>query len=146
MGKGRTWCISFEDEAKKDADVKVKWKVKNKDGTESTLAGTWEGYKKGDKPDKKAARLHDRLSQPPMNEFVSVTRAGNTVCFRLKDGARWEDINGVAVGDQSGQTFDIYDDDDPEGDSDIFLETVRFSIAGTPQPPCHTSLIGRGFA
>jgi len=131
MGKGRTWCISFEDEAKKDGDVKIKWKLKNKDGTETTLPGTWEGYKKGDQPDKKASRFHDRLSQPPMNELVSVVRAGNTVCFRLKDGARWDDINGVEIGDQSGQTFDIYDDDDPDGDSE-FLETVRFSLAGTP--------------
>lgn len=147
MGKGRTWCISFEDVARKDGDVSVKWKVQNPDGSQSEIPGTWHGYKKGDPPDKKAQRFHDQLRQPPNNRLVSVTRAGNTVCFQLKDEAPWVDINGVEIGDQSGQTFDIYDDP-PDSDKNLYahgpVEAVRFRLEGTPRTPDAEVRLGLG--
>lgn len=105
--KGRTWCISFEDTAKKDGDVQIKYIVIDASGVRREIRGTWEGYKAGDPPDKKAKRFFDALNSPPYNALVGVTRAGNTVCFQLKDGAPYQDIIGVEVGDQSGQNSDI---------------------------------------
>lgn len=132
--KGRTWCISFEDKAKKDGDVQVKYTVIDATGERREIRGTWEGYKVGDPPDKKAKRFFDKLNSPPYNDLVGATRAGNTVCFQLKDGAPYQDIIGVEVGDQSGQHFDIYDDPPQEQhvNQEVDLEVVRFRIEGTP--------------
>ena len=130
--KGRTWCIEFLDAATKDGDVQIKYKVTSADGKPRDINGVWEGYKAGDSPEKKAKRFFTALNSPPYNRLVSVVRAGKTVCFQLKDNAPYQDINGFEVGDQSGQTFNIYDDqpDKNDVDSSEFLETVRFRIAG----------------
>ena len=100
--KGRTWCIEFLDSAKKDGDVQIKYKVTGADGAPRDINGVWEGYKAGDTPDKKAKRFFTALNSPPYNRLVGVVRAGNTVCFQLKDNAPYQDINGFEVGDQSG--------------------------------------------
>ncbi|WDE09151.1 hypothetical protein SG34_030765 [Thalassomonas viridans] len=132
--KGRTWCIEFLDVATKDGDVQVKYKVTGADGKPRDINGVWEGYKKGDSPDKKASRFFNALNSPPYNRLVNVVRAGKTVCFQLKDNAPYQDINGFEVGDQSGQTFNIYDDkpDNNEAPAGEFLETVRFRLDGIP--------------
>ncbi len=129
--KGRTWCISFQDVAKKDGDVQVKYTVIDAGGNKQEIRGVWEGYKKGDTPDKKAERFFNALNSPPYNSLVAVTRAGNTVCFQLKDDAPYQDIAGVEVGDQTGQNFHVYDDPAPDGQT-ADLETVRFRIEGAP--------------
>ena len=144
--KGRTWCIEFLDAATKDGDVQVKYKVTGTDGKVRDINGVWEGYKKGDSPDKKATRFFNALNSPPYNRLVNVVRAGKTVCFQLKDNAPYQDINGFEVGDQSGQTFNIYDDkpDDNQGDTGEFLETVRFRFDGTPSTPDGVVRLGLG--
>ena len=45
--KGRTWCIGFQDEAKKDGDVQIKYMVADALGKTQEIKGIWEGYKKG---------------------------------------------------------------------------------------------------
>lgn len=130
--KGRTWCIDFQDSAKKDGDVQIKYTVIDASGARREIRGTWEGYKKGDSPEKKAERFFTRLNSPPYNQLVGVKRAGNLVCFQLKDNAPYQDILGVEVGDQTGQNFHVFDDPADESSTED-LEVVRFRIAGVPQ-------------
>ena len=144
--KGRTWCVEFLDSAKKDGDVRIKYMVTDPDGLPREINGTWEGYKAGDTPDKKATRFYNALNSPPYNRLVSVIRAGNTVCFQLKDDAPYSDINGMTIGDETGQTFNIYDDP-PEEDGasePVFLETVRLSLAGLPVSQTGVVRLGLG--
>lgn len=130
--KGRTWCIEFLDEAKKDGDISVTWTVIN-NGIQQNLAGTWEGYKKGMTARQKADRFYNKLSTDPgMSQLVSVVRAGNTVCFQLKEAAPYDDIAGIRIGDETGQTFRIFDDPErtPRQERAHHLETVRFALSG----------------
>ncbi len=127
--KGRTWCIGFQDDAKKDGDVQLKYLVTDAQGKPDEIEGVWEGYKAGDTAEMKATRFFNALKSPPYNALVRVARAGTTVCFQLKDNAPYQDINGIQVGDQTGQTFNVYDDLDPEVFTDP-LETVRFRLEG----------------
>jgi len=144
--KGRTWCIEFLDSAKTDGNVKVKWKLTDANGAPFERDGNWSGYKAGDSPDKKAKRFFTALNTPPFNQLCGVNRAGNTVCFQLKDSAPYRDINGIEVGDQTGQTFNIYDDvpDDSAIDASKFLDTVRFRIKGVPVTPNSIVRLGVG--
>ena len=140
MAKGRTWCISFDEDAKKAGDVKVKWKVTDENGNERTIDGTWEGYTAGMKARDKRDRFFNRITSPPMNQFVEAIKAGNLVCFQLKDNAPYADIAGVEVGDQTGQKFNVFDDIEKKE----FLETLRFGIEGTPKNPKGTVGLGIG--
>ena len=141
--KGRTWCISFEDSAKKDGDVQVKYKVTDAAGNPREIKGVWEGYKVGDTPNDKAMRFFKALKSPPYSDLVAVTRAGNTVCFQLKDNAPYQDINGVEVGDQTGQNFNIYDGPSPT-EPTVSLEVVQFRIEGIPVSPNGEVRLGLG--
>ena len=130
MAKGRTWCIDFQTAATQAGDVSVKYRVKHPDGTIEELSGSWEGYAQGMTPDAKATRFFERLStDPSMNSLVNVSRAGNTVCFQLKDGAKYDDIEGIDVGDETGQIIHVYDDPAPDETLPQGpLDTVRLSL------------------
>jgi hypothetical protein len=136
--KGRTWCISFKDDAKKDGDITLKWKVIGQDGKPQELPGTWEGYRRGLTARQKADRFFEKLTTT-YSRLVGATRAGNLVCFQLKDEAPYKDIAGVEVGDETGQTFDIFDDT-----KENFIETVRFRIQGIPMTPTGYVRLGIG--
>ncbi len=137
--KGRTWCINFLDSARSSGDVTVKWKVIS-GGQERELRGRWEGYTKGMTARQKAGRFYDRLrNDPQLSRMVAVTRSGNLVCFQLRDGAPFDDIGGIDIGDETGQTFHVFDDSDTP-----VLETGRFRLAGRPESPDGKVRLGVG--
>ncbi|MEM7156913.1 MAG: hypothetical protein AAF799_28945 [Myxococcota bacterium] len=131
MAKGRTWCIDFQTAATKAGDVSVKYRVKLPNGMIQELNGSWQGYPIGMTPDAKATRFFRRLSTDPnMSSLVNVSRAGNTVCFQLKDGAPYDDIEGIEVGDETGQIIHTYDDPPPADTSPLGpLDTVRLVLS-----------------
>lgn len=132
MGKGRTWCINFLDDAKSAGDIKVKWKIIEPGGRPRELPGEWAGYTKGMTAREKADRFYNKLKNDPgMSKDINVTRSGNLVCFQLKDDSRYEDIAGIDINsDQTGQTMHVFDD---TNEIKPTLETVRFRITGTPK-------------
>ena len=139
--KGRTWCIRFTDSAKNDGNVSVKWKVIT-GGVEQELNGTWQGYFTDMTARQKADRFENKLlNDPNMSRLVGVARAGNTVCFQLKDDARYDDIGGVEIGDETGQTFHVFDDAPSSG-----LVVTRFRLAGQASNQSSVVRLGLGHA
>lgn len=139
--KGRTWCITFQDDAKRDGDVTVKWKVIFPGGRSGELPGRWEGYRAGMTARQKADRFYNMLKNDPgMSRLVSVGRSGNTVCFQLKDAAPYDDLAGVEIGDETGQSFHVFDDASAPRN-----ETVRFRLRGTAASPKGVARLGIGY-